>query len=63
MAISKDLLEMLVCPVCKVKVRLKTDESGFNCQKCHRTYLIVDEIPKMLADEAIIEELPETSLK
>lgn len=63
MAISKDLLDMLVCPVCKVKVRLKTDDSGFNCQKCHRTYPIIDDIPKMLADEAVIEELSETSLK
>ena len=28
MAISKDLLEILVCPVCKAVVELKADQSG-----------------------------------
>lgn len=61
MVLSKDLLEMLVCPVCKVKISLKADNSGFHCNKCHRTYPIVDDIPKMIADEAIIEETAEVT--
>jgi uncharacterized protein YbaR (Trm112 family) len=61
MAVSKDLLEVLVCPVCKVKITLKADESGFHCEKCHRTYPIIDDIPKMIVDEAILEKIPEVN--
>ena len=56
MAISKDLLEILVCPLCKATLELKADESGLKCRKCHRVYPIRDEIPVMLTDEAPIEE-------
>jgi hypothetical protein len=56
MAISKELLEILVCPVCKATVELKPDESGLKCVECHRVYPIRDEIPVMLVDEARIEE-------
>ena len=56
MAISKELLAMLVCPLCKATVELKADESGLKCVQCHRVYAIRDEIPVMLVDEATIEE-------
>jgi uncharacterized protein YbaR (Trm112 family) len=56
MAISKDLLEILVCPQCKATLELKADESSLKCVKCHRVYPIRDEIPVMLPDEARIEE-------
>jgi uncharacterized protein len=56
MAISKDLLEILVCPLCKAVVELKPDETGLKCVECHRVYPIRDEIPVMLVDEAKIEE-------
>lgn len=56
MSISPELLEILVCPVCKAPVRLKADESGLKCEKCHRVYPVKDDIPVMLVDEAIIEE-------
>lgn len=56
MAISKDLLEILVCPVDKEPVKLTTDETGLKCVKCHRVYPIKDNIPVMLVDEAKIEE-------
>src|ERR1035437_807406 len=56
MAISKDLLEILVCPVCKATVELKPDQSGLKCVQCHRVYPIRDDIPVMLVDEAKIEE-------
>ena len=56
MAISKELLEILVCPVCKATVELKPDESGLKCVECHRVYPIRDDIPVMLVDEARIEE-------
>src|SRR6185437_12656663 len=56
MAISKDLLEILVCPLCKATVEMKPDQSGLKCVQCHRVYPIRDEIPVMLVDEAKIEE-------
>ncbi|MBV9760355.1 MAG: Trm112 family protein [Acidobacteriaceae bacterium] len=56
MAISKDLLEILVCPVCKAKVELKQDGSALKCVSCHRVYPIRDDIPVMLVDQATIEQ-------
>ena len=56
MAISKDLLEILVCPMCKAQVEMKPDRSGLKCVQCKRVYPIRDDIPVMLIDEAKIEE-------
>jgi len=56
MALSKDLLEILVCPFCESPVELQPDSSGLKCVKCHRVYPIKDDIPVMLIDEAKIEE-------
>jgi uncharacterized protein YbaR (Trm112 family) len=56
MAISKELLEILVCPLCKAELILKPDESGLKCTQCKRVYPIRDDIPVMLVDEARIEE-------
>jgi uncharacterized protein YbaR (Trm112 family) len=54
MAISPDLLEMLVCPVCKVPVKLLDDQSGLKCASCKRVYPVRDDIPVMLPEEASI---------
>lgn len=56
MPISKDLLDILVCPLCKATVELKPDQSGLKCVQCKRVYPIRDDIPVMLIDEAKIEE-------
>ena len=56
MAISSDLLEILVCPACRAKVELKEDGSGLKCVECRRVYPVRDDIPVMLIDEATIEE-------
>jgi uncharacterized protein len=56
MALSKDLLEILVCPLCKATLELKPDESGLKCTQCKRVYPVRDDIPVMLIDEARIEE-------
>ncbi|MCL5288327.1 MAG: Trm112 family protein [Acidobacteria bacterium] len=55
MAVSKELLEILVCPLCKTPVRLTPDNHGLKCSTCHRVYPIRDDIPVMLVDEARIE--------
>jgi uncharacterized protein YbaR (Trm112 family) len=56
MAISADLLDILICPACRAKVELKADNSGLRCVACHRLYPIRDEIPVMLIDEAVVED-------
>lgn len=55
MAVSQELLEMLVCPVCKTPVKMTADEKGLKCATCHRVYPVRDDIPIMLVDEAHIE--------
>ena len=57
MAISQDLLEILVCPICKTPVKLTTDNSGLKCETCRRVYPVRDDIPVMLPEEAKIEEV------
>jgi len=61
MAISKELLDILACPLCKEEVRLTGDGNGLKCVKCHRVYPIREDIPVMLIDEAKIEDEPEPS--
>ena len=55
MAVSKELLDILVCPLCKTLVTLTPDQQGLKCGTCHRVYPIRGDIPVMLVDEARIE--------
>ncbi len=52
MAISQELLEILVCPMCRTPVKLTPDNSGLKCQTCRRVYPVRDDIPVMLPEEA-----------
>jgi uncharacterized protein len=54
MPISKDLLAILVCPVCKQPVQVLSDNSGLKCVSCKRIYPIRDDIPVMLPEEATL---------
>ena len=54
MPIPKDVLAMLVCPVCKKPVHATPDDSGYKCEACGRVYPVRDGIPVMLAEEATI---------
>ncbi len=56
MAVNAELLEILVCPLCKAPVTPIDDDEGLKCGQCHRVYPIRDDIPVMLVDEARIEE-------
>jgi uncharacterized protein len=47
--ISKELLDILVCPACKTAVTLK--DAMLWCGDCGRRYPIRDDIPIMLIDE------------
>ncbi len=55
MPVSKELLDILVCPLCKTPVQLTPDSQGLKCSTCRRVYPIRDDIPVMLVDEARIE--------
>lgn len=50
--VSKDLLDILVCPYCKTKVVLHADK-WLLCQNpdCRRKYPIKEDIPVMLVEE------------
>jgi uncharacterized protein YbaR (Trm112 family) len=52
MGISKELLEILVCPQCRGDLRLTPEEDGLICERCRLLYEIRDEIPVMLVEEA-----------
>jgi uncharacterized protein YbaR (Trm112 family) len=55
MALSQELLEILVCPLCKTPVKLTPDKNGLKCSTCRRVYPVRDDIPVMLVDEARVE--------
>jgi uncharacterized protein YbaR (Trm112 family) len=57
MSIPKELLAILVCPICKKPVQLLQDDSGLKCEVCKRVYPVRDDIPVMLPEEAT--EAPE----
>jgi uncharacterized protein YbaR (Trm112 family) len=53
MPISKDLLDILVCPECKTPLRPLTDSAnGLKCDTCRRIYPIRDDIPVLIIDQA-----------
>jgi len=54
MPIPKEVLAILVCPVCKKPVHPLSDNSGYKCEACRRLYPVRDDIPVMLAEEAAI---------
>ena len=55
MAISQELLDLLVCPACKTPVKLTADEKGLRCATCRIVYPIRDGFPVLVVEEA---ELP-----
>jgi uncharacterized protein YbaR (Trm112 family) len=52
MAVSKELLAILVCPKCKGDLTLTEKQDGLICHACKLRYAIKDDIPVMLIDEA-----------
>ncbi|MGC1620358.1 MAG: Trm112 family protein [Candidatus Acidiferrum sp.] len=56
MAISQELLAILVCPICKTPVKFTSENRGLKCGTCHRVYPVRDDIPVMLVEEAKIEK-------
>lgn len=55
MALQKELIDILACPVCKEDIIYDEPNQKIICKKCGRKYPIKDDIPVMLIEEA---ELP-----
>ena len=53
--ISQELLDILVCPVCKKPLVQKETGESLKCGECHRVYPVRDNIPILLVDEAVVE--------
>lgn len=56
MKITEEFVEMMICPACQSKVRLREDGSAIKCLGCKRVYPIEDDMPMMLPDKAAIED-------
>ncbi|MGH9475223.1 MAG: Trm112 family protein [Terriglobales bacterium] len=54
MAVSPELLKILVCPDDHAPVRLVNDGTGLQCDHCRRIYPIREDIPVMLIEEATL---------
>ena len=52
MALSQDLLNILVCPACKGDLEYDPQAGTLTCGRCRLRYKVVDDIPVMLVDEA-----------
>jgi len=50
---DKELLKILVCPICKGELIYQEKEEALDCMNCKKRYLIKDGIPVMLAEEAL----------
>jgi uncharacterized protein len=51
--ISKELLDLLACPVCKAPLRPK--QESLQCVSCRRVFPIQDGIPILLEEAGKIE--------
>lgn len=49
---DNNLLEILVCPICKAKLEYQKSQEELVCHKCKLAYPIDDGIPVMLIDQA-----------
>ena len=52
MALNRDLIDILACPKCKGPLTLRPDESAFECAACKLAYLVADDIPNFLIEDA-----------
>jgi uncharacterized protein YbaR (Trm112 family) len=52
MALSPQLLRILVCPKCKGEMEYRETESALLCHTCRLRFAVRDDIPIMLLDEA-----------
>lgn len=54
--VSKELLDILACPACEDRPPVREEGEFLICTKCGRKYPVVDDIPHMLVEEAVLPE-------
>lgn len=52
MSLSKELLDILVCPQCKGAIEYQEEQERLVCSACRLAYPIENDIPIMLIDRA-----------
>lgn len=52
MAVSEELLKILVCPVCKGKLEVSADEAALVCNQCRLVYPVENDIPALMVSAA-----------
>ena len=53
MPLDPELLRVLACPVCRGNLDVMGETEGLACARCAVVYPVRDEIPVMLAEEAV----------
>jgi uncharacterized protein YbaR (Trm112 family) len=53
-AVSPELIALLVCPACRGEIEYKDRRRVIICTQCDRHYPVRDDIPVMLIEEATI---------
>ena len=53
--ISRELLEILVCPACRNPLAESENGERLKCVGCRRVYPVRDGIPILLVEEATVE--------
>lgn len=52
MALSPDLLSILVCPACRGDLEYDSQAQTLTCQRCRLRYPVLNDIPVMLVEKA-----------
>jgi hypothetical protein len=53
MPLDPKLLEIIACPKCRGRLESKPDGSALLCRACRLAYPIVDDIPDLIAEDAL----------
>jgi len=52
MTLSKELLELIVCPKCKGRLEYLQARERLNCETCRLSFRVEDDLPILLIEEA-----------
>ncbi len=52
MGLSRELLDILVCPQCKGELEYRLSPEQLECQACRLVFAVKENIPIMLLDQA-----------
>lgn len=52
MSLNKKLLEIIICPQCRGKIRYDEKLNGIICDQCKLLYEVKNDIPVLLVEEA-----------